>query len=94
MFASYFIDSSVYGATKTDLIPMKDIVRFIIVQSLPMESLKIYISNNIPNVKKCYTLFSHSDISWKIIKVIFLSFQIRTILTVQRKFPHGAPKTF
>ena len=92
IFLGYFFLSSVYGGTDEDLV-RSDNGRYIIVSPLPMESLNIFISNNIPFVQKCYTMFSHSELSWKNIKAVFSSFHINLNFPL-KSYPFVQPMQF
>ena len=61
--------SSAYGEIENDLAQTEEHLYRII--SLPMESLAISLSNKIPFVYTCYTLFSHSQSSWNKINIDF-----------------------
>ena len=66
--------STVYGNSSNDIMGIDNHSHRMI--SLPMESLKIYLLDNYPFVKKCYTLFSHSHSLWNNINIDFKGFII------------------
>ena len=72
ILSTIFFQSSAYGQIDKDLIKhRREYYTYYLMKSLPMESLLIALTVNIPVTIKCYTLFSHSESSWDNIKMIF-----------------------
>ena len=77
MLSSIFYRSSAYGPIDKDLNQFeaeRDLNY--IMKSLPIESLIITVTGNIPQIFKCYSLFSHSESSWNNTKMVFHRFII------------------
>ena len=80
----WFYLSTGHGEIDNDLIQITDNLHELI--SLPMESLMISYLNKILIVYECYTLFSHSHLSWNNIKINF-----KYIHLLLKLDPHSMP---
>ena len=70
--SSMFTESNAYGNIDKDLLKIQNgYVTNYIMKSLPMESIQLYLDQNLPFILLFYTLFSHSESSWDNITMFF-----------------------
>ena len=78
VLSALFFQTLFYGEIDEDF--FRSQYGYYILKSLPMESVAISITENVIDVEKCYTLFSHSQSSWSNIKIDFSDLQIKLYL--------------